>query len=269
MKYKLVSTDIDGTLLPYSKKEISEYTLTILSKIVEKGVLVVPNTGRSDFQFPKAFIDIGVRYAICTNGTLIKDLKENKIIFKSTLDNDVAYKMYEYCIDNNFMYAAYINDGCFTKEDMYQYIPISINELMRNTTTPIDNLEEMLKDSNNQITKVCIAFDPIYQTKVLNDLKPIYPTLQFASAMIYDVEIMNNDAGKDKGLLRLLEYLNIDISEVIAMGDGDNDIPVLSMDGIYAIVPKNGNQGALKYADVIVDSDDENGPAKQLKSLIL
>lgn len=267
--YKLVSTDIDGTLLPYSKEGISEYTIDVIKKVIEKGVLVVPNSGRSENQLPKAFLDAGIRYIICTNGSIIRDIKENKTIFETVVNKQIVLDIYKYCEEHKIFFACYLNDECVSEEKWYKYCANLSYVVMKRTTRDVDNLYELIQDENTIIRKIVLSMDEKIRNTIVEDLKNRYTGLAYTSALASNIEIMNINSGKDIGLKKLCDYLNIKLDEAIALGDGDNDCPVLSLEKVLAIVPSNGNKNAIRYADIISDTDVNDGPAKELEKLIL
>ena len=77
----LVAVDMDGTLL-HNDKSISDYTINVLRKIVEKGILLVPASGRSLNGMKAAVLNNvkGIKYAICSNGAMLMDVQKEKSI---------------------------------------------------------------------------------------------------------------------------------------------------------------------------------------------
>lgn len=76
---RLVAVDMDGTLL-HDDKSISDYTLNVLRRIVEKGVILVPASGRPLEGMRAAVLNNvdGIKYAICSNGAMLMDVPEEK-----------------------------------------------------------------------------------------------------------------------------------------------------------------------------------------------
>ena len=77
MDIKLIALDLDGTLLD-EKKHLSEKNRKVLMRCIEKGIFVVPTTGRTVIGIPKEVLSIpGVRYAITVNGAMVEDFMRN------------------------------------------------------------------------------------------------------------------------------------------------------------------------------------------------
>lgn len=80
---RLVAVDMDGTLL-HDDKSISDYTLDVLRRIVKKGVILVPASGRPIGGMKEAVLNNvdGIQYAICSNGAMLMDVPEEKVSVK-------------------------------------------------------------------------------------------------------------------------------------------------------------------------------------------
>lgn len=80
---RLAAVDMDGTLL-HDDKSISDYTLDVLRRIVKKGVILVPASGRPIGGMKEAVLNNvdGIQYAICSNGAMLMDVPEEKASVK-------------------------------------------------------------------------------------------------------------------------------------------------------------------------------------------
>ena len=69
MKYKLIASDIDGTLLN-SKLQVSPENIIAIKTMIEKGIFFVPSSGRTYREMPDVIKEIAeIRYFICSNGS--------------------------------------------------------------------------------------------------------------------------------------------------------------------------------------------------------
>jgi hypothetical protein len=76
----------------------------------------------------------------------------------------------------------------------------------------------------------------------------------------YFLEIVPKTVAKDKALAQLLEKLGVLREELVACGDGMNDIPMLKFAGL-AVAMENAYPEVKEYADYIAPSNDNNGIA--------
>ena len=81
---RLAAVDMDGTLL-HDDKSISDYTLDVLRRIVKKGVILVPASGRPIGGMKEAVLNNvdGIQYAICSNGAMLMDVPANQGVFET------------------------------------------------------------------------------------------------------------------------------------------------------------------------------------------
>ena len=94
---RLVAVDMDGTLL-HDDKSISDYTLDVLRKIVKKGVILVPASGRPIGGMKEAVLNNvdGIQYAICSNGAMLMDVLEEKSICETGISTEKAVEAIAY-----------------------------------------------------------------------------------------------------------------------------------------------------------------------------
>ena len=89
----MIGLDCDGTLLN-DQKELTPYSREVLLKAIEQGIVVLAATGRPVTGIPKEVRELpGIRYALTANGARIVDLKENKVIYESTMPLETAIRI--------------------------------------------------------------------------------------------------------------------------------------------------------------------------------
>ncbi|WP_457614740.1 phosphoglycolate phosphatase [Methanopyrus sp.] len=72
---------------------------------------------------------------------------------------------------------------------------------------------------------------------------------------------------KGKGLSVICERLGIDPDDVVAIGDGDNDIPLLKAAGL-GVAPANATENVKRIADVVLGAENGEGVATFLRNLL-
>ena len=80
--------------------------------------------------------------------------------------------------------------------------------------------------------------------------------------------MFSSKVNKGKMLKKVAEYCNIKREEIIAIGDWDNDIPMLKYAGL-GIAMDNGSKATKEAADYITKSNVEDGVAYALEKFIL
>ncbi len=124
---KILALDMDGTLLD-SEKRISERNFAALREANDKGMVVVPTTGRFFNGIPSAVRDLPfIRYAITINGAQVYDRTGDVVIAREEIPSGTALALMEYLDNFNVIYDAYIDNWGFINRDFYErvedYVP--------------------------------------------------------------------------------------------------------------------------------------------------
>lgn len=263
--YKLISTDIDGTLIPYLK-DITNETYNIIRTLLDAGVLIVPNTGRPTNGLKNQLKNCNFKYMICGNGSYVYDVNNDKAIYEAYMDNEVASELLDYMTSFNEVAIVFMDNIFVADSNMRDVIRKSEYSFMENNMKFIDDLSIRIKNGNDNIQKLVLRCDANKKQNYLNLIKAKFPNLCYTASGDENIEITDPKATKDIGLLKLCEYLHISLDEVIVMGDNDNDLPVLSL-GCFNIVPKNGNDNAKRKASVVCDACEDGGPIKTINKM--
>lgn len=237
--YKMILLDLDGTLLN-DKKEISFVNESILKSIKNKCKIVFASArGFSTIRKYLHQLELldSDNYTIAFNGSLILKNNEEKII-----DNKIKGKsldfMRNFIKENNYSCEWYY----YTYNDRYK----------------IDNNNIELFGKKESIYKiVCIATKENIDNIRNNITKEIITCYQVTSSEVTKIEFVQAGMTKLKAIEKLLEILKINASEVIAIGDGENDIDMLKYAGL-GIAMSNAQDNVKKVADKITSKDNNN-----------
>ena len=83
-----------------------------------------------------------------------------------------------------------------------------------------------------------------------------------------DIHITHAEASKKHALIKLLEIIRIDKSEIMAVGDSNNDLPLFEVAG-YKIAMNNASEKLKRTADYVALSAEEDGLAQVIEEKIL
>lgn len=273
MNTKLIALDLDGTLLD-SQKHLPERNKSALEECIARGIYVVPCTGRTAIGIPKVVTDIsGVRYGITVNGGMLIDLQEDRILDEKLISPEIVGEIYETISQYHVMCDAYIRgEGfseryCFEHMDEYR-IPDVVQELVRKTRVPVDNIKEYIKNRNCKVDKLNMFFDDADQRAEVRELLEKRSDILVSSSFSFNLEINALGASKGEGILRLAQILGIKPEETMAFGDGENDLSMIEKAGI-GIVMENGETSLKERADYIAPGNDDAGVGQMLEKLIL
>ena len=270
---KLISLDLDGTLLN-SRKSISKRNVEALKACSHRGIEIVPTTGRTVDGIPSLIRELpGVHYAITTNGAVVADLRNDKILDKRTLDWEKAVELLEFVDTYPIMYDPYINGRGISEskffDHMDQYgIPEEIQKLVFVTRDVVPNIIEYVKKKRCPIEKINLFFkEPALRSQMREDLGK-FSGILITSSMPFNLEINHPDATKGKGILRLASILGLEKSQTMAFGDGENDLSMIQ-EAEIGVAMGNGIQSLKDAADYVTQSNDEDGVAAAIEHFIL
>jgi Cof subfamily protein (haloacid dehalogenase superfamily) len=95
-----------------------------------------------------------------------------------------------------------------------------------------------------------------------------FDSLELVGSLKYNIEINAAGVNKGKGLLELGEILGISREEIMAFGDGDNDIAMLREVG-FGVAMENADEEVKAVSDYVTGSNDEDGVAKAIARFVL
>ncbi len=264
---KLLAIDMDGTCLN-SKGEMTEATLTALKKAAESGVVVVPTTGRNITCLPRRIKNESFyRYVISSNGALVVDLKEDKEIFKSYIDNRIAVEILRKCRKYPILIAAHIDRDYYVQG---RILYMGVKHFLGKDATKLIRVSSMIKALKSEIRHLEEFQFFYYNEKYRNIIKEIispYPQVCSAHSSRY-AEIYNESGTKGKGILKLAEHLGIKADEIACAGDGENDVSMFEV-ASHRFAMGNAVDEVKKRATVILPTNDEDGIAECIYKYVL
>lgn len=264
--FKIIATDLDGTLLRQDGS-VSEYTQKILAEAAQKGVETIICTGRMFTALRGVLPQVPFcRYAITIMGAEIYDIKEKKKIFSMPLEDENVEFLLQYGYENNLHTHIYIDDVLYVNA-MDKY-----TEYYTKHSTSIANLlkEDMRQFAKGKKLSKILFMAEADEVKVhLARLKKLKgEKINFCASDPTYLECSSIKAQKDITLNYFIEQLGIKRDELIVFGDSGNDISMLKNTG-FSCAMANGWPEAKEVADLVVESNEEDGVAKTVERLIL
>ena len=270
--YRLIAFDMDGTLLN-SEHEISEKTASMIHKAAEAGKTVAFCTGRAPAElldYPKQVPD--VRYAICASGSILWDIREQKIIRERPLSCDTVLSCIS-CADGfDHMIQMFTKDVLFpefTHERLEETGLLCYSELYDRIAKQIPDFENAYKETPFPVDKLSIHLTSLSDYAAVRNLieaKKLPVALKFSNDQ--SVEITAEGVTKGETLSYLCDHLGIPVSESIAVGDNDNDTDALLTAGL-GIAVGNACESIKKIAGAVVSDNDHDGCAEAIEKYLL
>ena len=268
MQYSMIVLDLDGTLVD-SNKKISQRNKQALQKAIQKGVKVVLASGRPvKGVLPMAKeleLDKHNGCILAFNGGRIIDVTTEKCLFEVDLPEGYLQKVYDLSRKCNIGLMTYEgNDKLITVDDnKYIQLELRVNQLER--IVPKD----IIKYVTFPVAKYLLAGEP----KDVEKAEPLFKEMLGKELNVFRsdpffLEVLPLGIDKAYGLKKLVEILGIKREEVIACGDGYNDITMLQFAGL-GVAMENAMEQTKAAADYITLSNDDDGVAEVIEKFIL
>lgn len=258
--------DMDDTLLTDDHK-ISDLNKKVLLEAQAKGVYVVLASGRPTsamIAYAKELeLDLNNSYILSFNGAIISAVKDDTILFEQQLTVEQIHDLYDYSVKMKTHIITYL-DGEIISETDSEYIEIE-KEITGLPHKKVSNFKEAV---NRPAVKCILLAEPSYLKSLEEDLKQTMPDLSIAMSKPFFLEAAQHGIDKAASLKLLAEKLNIDQSEIIAVGNAGNDLTMIEYAGLGVWVD-NVTPELRDRADVIVASNNDNGVAEVVQRYIL
>ena len=249
----LIASDFDGTIAN-SQSEITKETNDAIKYFISEGGKFTVCTGRTKegfHNFDKEIMNVPVLVA---NGAMAFDYEKDEVFMALAMEdkekcNEVFRKMAEFCPTLGLeFYTVSHKTTCYRTNKMN----VEHFDFLKIPFTEINSLDEQ----EYPVIKALGIAEP-------KDLKPLQAYLntidmgeiEYIPTDFERLELHKRDVNKGTGVLKLAELYGIDKKDVYVIGDGDNDVDMLSL--IESFCPENGTEKAKKAASHIVRSNDE------------
>ena len=275
MDIKLIAFDLDGTLLD-DNKEISPENMAALKAAAERGVHIVPATGRLFIGVSEAIKALPfVRYYILVNGAQVYDAVEDKIIYRGEIPLDMALSVMDYMETLPVIYDCYQQNCGWMNEDMFnrieEFVPNpAMSAAVKKQRRPVENLRQLLINRGESVQKQQMFFKDLELMRHQRDeiLPRLFPELLPSTSVISNIELNHVSAGKDKGMEALCAHLGIAMDNTMALGDGTNDTCMIKAAGL-GVAMANADEQVKAAADIITLSNNDSGVARAIIDCVL
>lgn len=289
--YKLMAIDLDGTLLN-SSGEVSEGTKLALQNARAQGTEVVLASGRPISTTKTLALELGVdNYLISGNGSVVYDIKKDEIIYNRFLTKKQVLEIVKLCEENSFYYNIYTEEEVIAKTLNYNVLfyhneNIKKVEEKRTHINLVENVEQYIQDLEKEnFLKITICDESkwifnsimkrIKQIENVDILEVEYMSrkrIQYGTKHVdiqyYYTEITNQNVNKWSAIEFLMEKLNINKEDIVAIGDNLNDKEMIENAGL-GVVMGNSNPKMKEIANVVVADNDSEGVMDAINQFVL
>ena len=265
---KLIAIDMDGTTLR-DDKTISPRTKEAIKRLISRGIIIVPSTGRPSLNLIEEVLGIeGIDYSITSNGAQLTDYKNKKIIHEAYLPADAAVDTIRRLKSFNGYIYAHSDDKSLNAPDPYGESQKEIPNILKDQKEAIEMMEEYILKNKPPIQKIAmLSRSREDQNRVLSS-KHLFKNIHVNSSGANNIEFNSLEASKGIALRRLCRMLNIPREQVAAIGDNENDLSMLRFAG-YKVAMGNALASVKKAANEITLTNQEDGVAAFLEKIAI
>lgn len=265
-----IVTDVDGTLLN-SSQELTMRTEVAIARAAACGVPVILATGKSRGPWARRLLP---KLPVPMPGVFIQGLltcdADGTVLESIELEPDVASDVVEFAQANGASLVAFCGSRilCEARDENTDLV------LAYGEPTPeaVGDLRKNMVDAGIAVNKLLLFADE--DTNAM-------PTLRAAAEKRFDIrcsittavpgmlEFLPKGASKGAAVERLLQRLDIDPRNVLALGDGENDVEMLRLAGTAVAMAGSSAKVVAAAGGVVGASNDENGVAAAIEKYVL
>lgn len=265
MPYRLIAMDLDDTLLTDELK-VSEPTRQAMNDAIARGVHITIATGRMFDSAQKIARQVGLNVPIITyQGSLIKNLLDEEVLYERSVPVSVARRIYEYCQEHGLHLQSYIDDKLYAPEENDR-----LRGYAKQSNIPYIIEPDFARIINHEKqTKLLIIDEPALLDALLPELRDLLGSeVHLTKSKPNYLEFMHKEGTKGHALRFLAAHYGIPIEETIAMGDAMNDHEMVEAAGL-GVAMANAVPALKEIADYITLSNNEDGVKHVIDKFVL
>ncbi len=273
MSIKILAVDMDGTTLN-SQNTLSAGNQEVLQRAINAGVLVVPATGRQFSGLPPQLEKInGIRYYLCSNGAVVYDRMQQKILHQDLMSCELALRALTEISSYKSSYMdLYINGKAYTSKARYQDpLKYGVSVLHEKTflasRIPVDDIAAFLTGTQSCPEKIFSIFNDTDDFLTCWKKLETWPEVSITNSINNSIEVTHCTATKGEGLKALAGLLNVPRDSVMAVGDGLNDISMLDW-AKTSVAMGNADGKVCEHASFKTADCDHDGLAKAIERFV-
>lgn len=266
MNKYLIALDLDGTLL-YDWQTLNQETSEYIKQLKLQGHEFVIATGRPFRSSERYYNILELDTPIINyNGGLVSSNKDPKFRnYSYTLDRESVLKIFE---DNkDYIYNAFgeIGDDIYLLHDTDEIRPLI--HFFNGARLFVGDFKDTLPNNTNGFIIVANKGDGQYiESYIKEKFSGVILSRNWGNEYRYIIELFTPETNKGTALKYVSEYMGYTPENIIAFGDGHNDIEMLEFAGL-GIAMKNAHQELIEVADIVLEhTNAENGIVKFLKT---
>ncbi len=263
---KLIAIDLDDTLLN-KNKEISYDNCLSIRYALEKGIKIIIATGRPYFRVESILKKLNIfrddSYVITFNGGIISNAINSEIIYEKLIDNNDIREIVNIINEFSLCYNIYKNNDIYTTKVVEDLIKLPVFNGIKFCYTTDKEIEKLdyahkiiISDKKEKIDK--------YHSDIVKKLNDKWEVFRTTPNFL---EILPKGVNKGNSLKILIKRLKIKETEVMAIGDAENDVPMFDV-AMIKVAMGNSAKSLKDKATFITKTCEESGVSFAIRTII-
>ncbi len=248
---RLLVTDLDRTLLT-DDHLVPEGMAETISKLAAAGVVFCPASGRPFPQMRDLFLEHASDIAICSdNGGLVT--YRGKTVSCELIDPKIYREVLRLSVEGNSgipmlcaLDRVYVLERDRAFDDLFAYY------------FPRREYVESYDNVDAAADKISLYYPDRASAAAYDAFSHFSEQLHVTCSGGEWLDFMCRGVNKGEGIARLCDHLGIDLRDVAAAGDTDNDIELLERVG-HSFIVENASEGMHRHARFVIPSNSERG----------
>ncbi len=265
MSIKLIVSDVDGTLIDVHEK-LSDNFRKLVELVKNNDCNLTIASGRCYDQLELFVKELGIKLPVIINngGGCVAD---GKLIWDNVID-------YRYIKDailkaDELEMAIVTSDSYTDKAYRHNpYIQNQIDKFGRYSEILRPELDHEWEELRVQKLLIIDPQKPGRIDEVLIYLEPYKELLNIVRYNDRSVDVMLKESNKANGVKRVAEILDLDVNDVMAIGDAKNDMEMISLVGMGVAVA-NADSELKKIANYVCDGENASGVFEAIEKFYL
>lgn len=264
-KYKALALDIDGTLLN-TKKEITHKVFGQIKRLQENHIPVIIASGRPEQGISHVAKSLDMDslggYILSFNGGKITEFKTGEVVYNNLVPKEYNGEIIEFAKDiPEAAILTYENGRIITENPDNEYVQLE----SRVVKMPIEKVESLKDRATFSANKFLIVGKPeIAKSYVEKMAEQFEGRLNIFQSEPFFIEVVPMNIDKAQSLEYLLQSLGLGREELVACGDGRNDVTMIAYAGL-GVAMENACEEVKVVSDYETASCDDDGVAKVIE----
>jgi hypothetical protein len=262
MAYKLIAVDLDGTLLN-SERKVSAVNRAALGRAAAAGIRIMISSGRVLPEAERCVVGVdSVSLVSGCNGAIIRDLSSGEVIYSRALDFASCSSIIGELKAAKVFFSVYGEDTVYFEKTTLKRFPV-LAPFVEGMACPRVTADDLVAELEKRGAPTYKIFAMSLGAGEIGPLRARFSTrgdMELSSSYANNIELTAKGVDKGNALRVVGSRFGILSEEMIAVGDGENDLSMLAAAGL-PIAMGNASPEVQRAAKIVTSSNTEDGVA--------